>query len=100
MRPPALGAPRAGMAELFRPQAMSTPAEPRNFVFRYRSPEHWLEVFKTYYGPLLKTFAALDTAKRVALEHEVFELIARFNRAGDGSVVVPSKYLEIVIIRQ
>ncbi len=31
-----------------------------NFVFRYRSPEHWLDIFKTYYGPLLKTFAALD----------------------------------------
>ena len=100
IKSPALWGTQARMAEMFGPQAVSITAEPRNFVFRYRSPEHWLEVFKTYYGPLLKTFAALDTAKRVALEHEVFELIARFNRAGDGSVVVPSKYLEIVITRQ
>jgi ubiquinone/menaquinone biosynthesis C-methylase UbiE len=100
VKSPALWGTRARMAEMFGPQAVSITAEPRNFVFRYRSPEHWLEVFKTYYGPLLKTFAALDTAGRVALEHEVFELIARFNRAGDDSVVVPSEYLEIVIIRQ
>jgi ubiquinone/menaquinone biosynthesis C-methylase UbiE len=100
IKSPALWGTQARMAEMFGPQAVSITAEPRNFVFRYRSPEHWLEVFKAYYGPLLKTFAALDTAGQGALEYEVFELIARFNRAGDGSVVVPSKYLEIVIIRQ
>jgi ubiquinone/menaquinone biosynthesis C-methylase UbiE len=99
-RSPALWGTQARMAEMFGPEATSITAEPRNFVFRYRSPEHWLEVFKTYYGPLLKTFAALDTAGQAALEHEVFELIARFNRAGDGSVVVPSEYLEIVITRR
>ena len=79
---------------------MSITAEQRNFVFRYRSPEHWLEIFKTYYGPLLKTFAALDPAGQVALEHDVMELIAKFNRATDGSVVIPSEYLEIVITRR
>ena len=64
---------------------------PRNFVFRYRSPEHWLEVFKTFYGPVLKTFAAL--------RHDLLALIERFNRAVDGSMAVPSEVLEIVIIR-
>ena len=100
IKSPALWGTQARMAEMFGPQAVSITAEPRNFVFRYRSPEHWLEVFKTYYGPLLKAFAALDAAGQGALEYEVFELIARFNRARDGSVVVPSKYLEIVITRQ
>ena len=57
---PALWGTRARIAELFEPHAPSIEAAQRNFVFRYRSPEHWLEVFKTYYGPLLKTFAALD----------------------------------------
>jgi len=49
---------------------------------------------------LLKTFAALDPAGQVALEHDVMELIAKFNRAVDGSVVIPSEYLEIVITRR
>jgi hypothetical protein len=71
----------------------------KNFVFRYRSPEHWLEVFRTYYGPVLKAFAALEPAAQTALQRDLMELIARFNRSGDGSMVVPSEYLEIVVTR-
>ena len=72
----------------------------QSFVFRYRSPEHWLEVFKTYYGPLLKTFAALEPAARSALQRDLMHLIGQFNRAEDGSMVVPSEYLGIVITRR
>jgi ubiquinone/menaquinone biosynthesis C-methylase UbiE len=99
-RAPGLSGTRPRITEMFGSQATSITAEQRNFVFRYRSPEHWLEIFKTYYGPLLKTFAALDPAGQVALEHDVMELIAKFNRAADGSVVIPSEYLEIVITRR
>ena len=58
-RSPALWGTRARIAELFEPHASSIVPVQRHFVFRYRSPEHWLEIFKTYYGPVLKTFAAL-----------------------------------------
>ena len=51
VKSPALWGTRARVAELFGTASASIKAEPRNFVFRYRSPEHWLEVFKTYYGP-------------------------------------------------
>jgi len=68
-------------------------------VFRYRSPEHWLEVFKTYYGPMLKAFAALEPPAQAVLQRDVMALIAQFNRAEDGVMVVPSEYLEIVITR-
>jgi ubiquinone/menaquinone biosynthesis C-methylase UbiE len=100
IRSPALWGMRSRIAEMFGPQAASIQAESRNFVFRYRSPEHWLEVFKTYYGPLLKTFAALDPAGQAALRHDIMELIARFNKAVDGSAVVASEYLEVVITRR
>jgi ubiquinone/menaquinone biosynthesis C-methylase UbiE len=56
---PALWGSRGRIAELFEPAA-HVAAETRQFVFRYRSPEHWLEVFRGYYGPVLKAFAALD----------------------------------------
>ncbi len=94
---PALWGTPSRIAELFGAQAASISTQPRHFVFRYRSAEHWLEVFKTYYGPLLKAFAALDDAGKLTLEHDIKALIARFNRATDGTVVVPSEYLEIVI---
>ena len=71
----------------------------RTFVFRYRSPAHWLDVFKRYYGPVLKTFAALEPAAQGALKRDLLALIERFNRAGDGTMVVPSEYLEIVVTR-
>ena len=71
VRSPALWGTRARLAELFEPHATSIEAAERSFVFRYRSPEHWLEVFKTYYGPLLKTFAALDPATQAALQRDL-----------------------------
>ena len=99
-RSPALWGTRARLAELFEPHAASIRAEPRNFVFRYRSPEHWLETFKSYYGPVLKAFAALLPAQQAVLDQELMELIERFNRSGDPSMVVPSEYLEVVITRR
>ncbi len=99
-RSPALWGTRARLAELFEPHAASIRAEPRNFVFRYRSPEHWLETFKSYYGPVLKAFAALQPAQQAVLDQELMELIERFNRSGDTSMVVPSEYLEVVITRR
>ena len=96
---PALWGTRARLAELFEPHATSIKSAQRHFVFRYRSPEHWLEVFRTYYGPVLKTFAALAAPAQAALEHDLISLVGQFNRSGDGTMVVPSEYLEIVITR-
>ncbi len=97
---PALWGTRARMAELFEPHASSIKSAQRHFAFRYRSPEHWLEVFKSYYGPVLKTFAALAPPAQAALEHDLISLAGQFNRSGDGSMVVPSEYLEVVITRR
>jgi SAM-dependent methyltransferase len=97
---PALWGNRERLGELFGAQASSIAATQRNFTFRYRSADHWLEVFKTYYGPVLKAFAALDTAAQAALERDLMALVARFNRSGDHTMVVPSEYLEIVITRR
>jgi ubiquinone/menaquinone biosynthesis C-methylase UbiE len=96
---PALWGTRARLAELFETHATSINAAQRHFVFRYRSPEHWLEIFKTYYGPVLKAFAALAQSDQSALQRDLMNLVGQFNRAEDGSVVVPSEYLEVVIIR-
>ena len=69
-RSPALWGTRARLAELFEPHAPSIESAQRHFVFRYRSPEHWLEVFRTYYGPVLKAFAALAPPAQAALERD------------------------------
>ena len=97
VKSPALWGTRARLAELFEPHASSIKSAQRNFVFRYRSPEHWFEIFKTYYGPVLKAFAALEPAAQASLERDLMALVSQFNRSGDDSMVVPGEYLEIII---
>jgi hypothetical protein len=84
---------------MFEPHATSIKSVPRNFTFRYRSPEHFVEIFRTYYGPLHKAFLALPAAGQAALESDLKALIAQFNCSGDRTMVVPSEYLQIVITR-
>ena len=99
-RSPALWGTRPRLAEMFEAQSRSITAADRDFVFRYRSVAHWLEVFRTQYGPTLKAFAALQPPAQAALEGDLRELIARFNRSTDGDLVIPSTYLEVVITRR
>ena len=93
-----LGELRARILAILAEEGDRAAAE-RHFVFRYRSPEHWLDVFRTWYGPTLKAFAALPTAGQAALERDLLSLIDQLNRADDGTMVVPSEYLEIVVTR-
>ncbi|MNC91942.1 hypothetical protein D3C83_82890 [compost metagenome] len=72
----------------------------RHFNFRYRSAAHWLQVFRDYYGPTHKAFAALDSTKQQALAADILALLERFNVAGRYSLVVPSEYLEVVITKK
>lgn len=96
LRSPALWGTLSHLNELF-PHARSVSVAPRTFQFRYRSAAHWLEVFRTYYGPVHRAFAALGPAEREALERDLLALASRRNRATDGTLIVPSEYVEVVI---
>jgi ubiquinone/menaquinone biosynthesis C-methylase UbiE len=97
---PALWGTRARITEMFGTSAASIKAEPRTFAFRYRSPQHFLDVVRTYYGPTLKAFAALEEGKRHEFASDLLALVGRMNRAEDGTMVVRSEYLEIVIAKR
>jgi ubiquinone/menaquinone biosynthesis C-methylase UbiE len=99
VKSPALWGTRARITELFGTQASSIRIESRNFNFRYRSPQHWLDVFKTYYGPVLKTFAALPEQAQSSLTADLLVLAEQFNRSTD-TMVAPSEYLEIIVTRR
>jgi hypothetical protein len=100
VKSPALWGTRARLEELFGKGARNMRAISRHFTFRYRSPAHWLEVFRAYYGPMTRTFAALDEQKQAAFKLEVEALMARDNRSDDTTLVLPSEYLEVVIERK
>jgi hypothetical protein len=73
--------------------------ERRHFNFRYRSAAHWVQVFRDLYGPTHKAFGALDAAGALSLERSITTLLEELNVGGDGSLVVPSEYLEIVVTK-
>jgi ubiquinone/menaquinone biosynthesis C-methylase UbiE len=100
LQSPALWGTEPHLTELFGQQAASIRCERRNFNFRYSSAAHWLEVFRTYYGPTHKAFAALDPAGQKALEADITALLERMNVAGARSLVVPAEYLEVVIVKR
>jgi ubiquinone/menaquinone biosynthesis C-methylase UbiE len=98
VKPPPLWGTQARIEELFAHAAAIT-VETQSFVFRYQSPDHWIEVFRSWYGPVHKAFAALPEDKQDDLHRDLVNLIDRFNEASDGTVVVPSDYLEVVIVK-
>jgi len=100
VKSPALWGTKARIDEMFGAQASNIQATRRHFAFRYRSPEHFFDIFKTYYGPVLKAFAALDAAKQDGLKRDMLALIATMNRSEDDTMVVPSEYLEVVVTKR
>jgi SAM-dependent methyltransferase len=100
VKPPPLWGSPARLGELFDSGKATVGWSKRHFNFRYESPAHWVDVFRTWYGPVLKAFGGLNEAGRGALESDLLALVGRFNRSTDGTMVVPSEYLEIVVTRR
>lgn len=98
VRSPLLWGTEAHIQDLFTGAATITQTA-RHFAFRYRSPEHWVDVFRTYYGPVHKAFAALDASHQAALEADLLALLRKSDRGGAAGLVVPAEYLETVIAR-
>ena len=100
LKSPALWGTEPHIVELFGAQATDIRAVRKNFNFRYRSAAHWIQIFRDFYGPTHKAFAALDAAGQDALAKDITALLNRCNTAGPASLVVPGEYLEVVIERK
>jgi SAM-dependent methyltransferase len=98
IRSPLLWGTDAHLQELFAGTASIAHA-PRHFAFRYYSAQHCVDMFRTYYGPVHKAFAALDPERQAALERDMIELLERSDRGGGGGLVVPAEYLETVVTK-
>lgn len=100
LKPGALWGTEARLRELFGDEITSLQTTKRNFMFRYRSEAHWMEIFSTYYGPIVTAFQSLDAAGQQGLSQEITGLLEKYNRAKDGTLVVPAEYLESVAIKR
>jgi SAM-dependent methyltransferase len=97
VQPPSLWGTEAHLRALFGERVAAIHATTKHFNFRYRSAAHFIEVFRTWYGPVHKAFGALPPEQGAVLARELAELLDSGNMAGAGSLVVPSDYLEAVI---
>lgn len=98
MQSPLLWGTNAHIQELFAGSAKIDHVS-RFFTFRYRSSQHFVDVFRAYYGPTHKAFAALDTDRQAALEADLLALLQQNNVSREGDLTVPAEYLETVIVR-
>ena len=96
---PARWGSKAWIDETFAPEAEDISITMKNFNFRYLSPDHFIDFFRTFYGPVHKAFLALEDAGREKLADDIRQTVADFNVATDGSMIVPSEYAEIVITK-
>lgn len=97
---PLLWGTRDWLEAQFGPGASDIRTHSRNFVFRYLSAAHFVEVFRTYYGPIHQAYAALDAARQADFTRDLTALLDQHNRTDDGTLVLPGEYLEIVIDRK
>lgn len=85
------------LVELFGAYATDMKVVRKEYAFRFRSEEHWTEFFRSYYGPTLKAFEALDESRRANLDASLRKLAAARNRSTRGALVIGAEYLEAVI---
>ncbi len=85
----------ARLTELLGDRCAKLQLRRKEFVFRYRSAEDWVDTFREFYGPTHKAFAALDAGAQSGLEQDLLSLAREHNTSGRG-LRIPSTYLEVV----
>jgi len=100
IRSPALWGTEKRVRELFGDRVSSLEVKKRNFFWRYRSSQHWLEVFSTCFGPIVTALKALDATNRERFAHDLLMVAEQANLAHDGTLVAPAEYLEVIAVRK
>jgi ubiquinone/menaquinone biosynthesis C-methylase UbiE len=100
IKPPPLWGTEERLRELLGEDIASLEVTRRSYMFRYPSAGHFVEYFRSYYGPTLKAFESLETEGQRSLAEDLEELLTQWNTSGDATVVVPSDYLEVVAVRR
>jgi ubiquinone/menaquinone biosynthesis C-methylase UbiE len=99
LRPPTDWGTEARLRELFGDRTSSLRIARRSALFRYRNSRHWIDVFRTYFGPIIRTLEALDEQRRRSYLADLDGMLNRFNRSGDDTLMVSADYLEVVMIK-
>jgi SAM-dependent methyltransferase len=97
VKPPVLWGTQDRLRGLFGDSLAELRLRPREVILRYRSLDHWLEFFSTYFGPIREIAEGLEPSRRRQFGEDLKQVVARVNRATDGTVAAPVEYAEVVI---
>jgi len=100
LKPPFAWGTEERLRELFGEGVSSLEVQQRSFVFRYPSPQFYVELSRVHVGVIREALEGLDASKQDALLGDLEDLVHQFNHSGDETMVAPSDYLEVVAVRR
>lgn len=97
--PPLLWGMEDHLREVFGDQISDLRVERKRSRQAFRSPDHFLEFFRTYFGPTKVAFERVGPDGEEALAADLRAYLEESNTAGDRALVLEPEYLEVVATR-
>lgn len=100
--PPGVASPlrwgtEGGLHDLLGHGAASIQSKKQNALQYYRSPDHALEVFSTWFGPTIRALELLDEHQGQHLLNDLKEVLSRYNRSANGTAIIENTYLQSIV---
>lgn len=95
LKPPLRWGTDSGLANLLGKGTRSIHSEKRTALQYYRSVDHAVELFLTYFGPAIR---ASEEGEEESVRDDLRAVFNRYNRATDGTAVIENTYLLTVAV--
>lgn len=96
IKPPLRWGTDSGLVDLLSEGTRTINSEKRTALQYYRSVDHAVELFLSYFGPAIR---ASETGDKVSLRDDLKAVFNRYNRASDGTAVIENTYLLTIAVR-
>jgi SAM-dependent methyltransferase len=97
--PPALWGTEEHLRELFGDGISELRVERRASRQAFRSADHFLDFFRTYFGPTKVAYERVGPEGEEALTADMKAYLEEYNTAGDRALVLKPEYLRVVATR-
>lgn len=97
--PPVLWGAEDHVRELFGDSVTDLRAERLKSRQAFRSPEHYIDFFRDYFGPIQAAFEAVGPEGEQALRNDLEAVLAKLSVGDQDALVVEPEYLQVIAIR-
>jgi SAM-dependent methyltransferase len=99
INPPVLWGTEDRLRELFGDGVSDLRVERRISRQTFRSPDHYIEFFRTYFGPAKMAFERVGPDGEQALADDLRSFLVEHNAAGERALVLEAEYLQVIATR-